>query len=91
MQSILNKACLLFQRWLDAPPEASQAEMLVCEFGFSRTHAETLFPLLLVVGIVLSFTHVFAVAVFSSPEGKRIELSNKRYVDNKKKSNIFLP
>lgn len=65
--------------------------MLVCEFGFSRTHAESLFSWLLVLRIVLSFTQVFAVAVFSSPEGKRIELSNERYVDNKTKSNIFLP
>ena len=65
--------------------------MLVCEFGFSRTHAETLFPLLLVLGIVLSFTQVFAVAVFSSPEGKRIELSNKRYVDNKKNQTFSSP
>lgn len=63
--------------------------MLVCEFGFSRTHAESLFSLLLVLGVVLSFTQVFAVAVFSSPEGKRIELSNRRYVDNKKKNQTF--
>ena len=91
MQSVLNKACLLFHRWLDAPPEASQAEMLVCEFGFSRTHAESLFSLLLVLGVVLSFTQVFAVAAFSSPEGKRIELSKRRYVDNKKKIKHFPP
>lgn len=91
MQSIRNKACLLFQKWLDAPPEASQTEMLVCEFGFSRTHAESLFSWLLVLRIVLSFTQVFAVAVFSSPEAEKIELSNKRYVDNKKNQTFSSP
>lgn len=30
-------------------------------------------------------TQDFAIAMFNSPEGKKIELSNKRYVDNKKK------
>lgn len=70
---------------------ASQPEMLVCEFGFSRTHAESLFLWLLVLWIVLSFTQVFAVAVFSSPEGKKIELSNKRYVDNKKNQTFSSP
>lgn len=43
----------------------------------------------------LIVTQVFAVAVFSSPEGEKIEPSNRRYVDNKKKKkkeiNIFLP
>lgn len=41
-----------------------------------------------------TITQVFAVAVFSSPEGEKIEPSNRRYVDNKKKKNqinIFLP
>lgn len=37
-----------------------------------------------------TITQVFA--VFSSPEGEKIELSNRRYVDNiKKKSNKHFP
>lgn len=36
-------------------------------------------------------TEDFAVAVFSSPEGKKIELSNRRYVDNKKNQMNILP
>ena len=38
-----------------------------------------------------TITQVFAIAVFSSPEGEKIELSNRRCVDNKKKSNKHFP
>lgn len=36
-------------------------------------------------------TEDFAVAVFNSPEVKKIELSNRRYVDNKKNQMNILP
>lgn len=36
-------------------------------------------------------TEDFAVAVFNSPEVKKIELSNRRYVDNKKNQMNVLP
>lgn len=58
--------------------------MLVYEFDFCKTHAES-FLVALDTQNCPVVTHDFAVAVFNSPEGKKIEPSNRRYLDNKTK------